>query len=254
MGLTTIIFDADHTLYTPESEEAYNAKFTYLSRSTGRDTAKIRHAWEQTVKEIRQSSDPGEWERKKLIRDALERIGITPDEGTVEEAYSIFWESVANNTRSVDGVAGMLRQLRNDGFNLAIATDEFPEPLRMKLSAVLHTTEIDDLFDVIVTPQDTGKQKPSEQFYRIVMDELNVFASDTMMIGDSWVRDLAPAKKLGITTVLLDSDHDTPGTSQEQVSDMPEVELETSAGDGEPDHTLGSITDLIHLLNEVDAL
>lgn len=279
--ITTIIFDADHTLYTPESEEAYRAKFKFLAKETGKRPEKLRKAWDATIRDVEQTSDPGEWERKNLIAETLDRAGATPDERIISDAYSVFWESVANNTRSADGVAGMLRQLRNHGFNLAIATDEFHEPLRIKLGAALHSINVDDLFDVIITPEETGTQKPSESFYQKVLQDLNAFAGQTIMIGDSWERDLSPAEDLGLKTVLVDPDApddasvendsgtsnstspetddgpypDGPAVGADTPIDGPEIAPDADASDEpSPDYRIQTVTELMRILNEVDAL
>lgn len=97
----------------------------------------------------------------------------------------------------------MLRTLHSAGYNLVIATDEFPKPLRMKLGTVLRDTDVDAFFDTIVTCRDVEKQKPSRRYYELVLDELNVPADQCVMVGDSWVRDLKPAQDLGMTTILV---------------------------------------------------
>lgn len=292
--LTTIIFDADHTLYTPESDAAYDAKFRFLANQTGKNVKTIRQAWEETAAAVQETDDPGEWERKRLIADTLEGVGLEPDPRVVEDAYSVFWEAVANDTHAAEGVSGMLRQLKKQGFNLAIATDEFPEPLRIKLGTVLHSTDVDDLFDIIITPRDTGTQKPSKQFYRIIMKELEVFANETIVIGDSWERDLQPAQQLGTTTVLVQNQNQTEDTVQAPddtddttgTVDAPDTDdidsadsdrhsgyhnvytdsdwdktQQDSEDDGEhvsttdgPAYRIDEVTELIHVLNEEDVL
>lgn len=229
MNLNTIIFDADHTLYTPNSEKAYESKFAFLAEETGATIADLQREWEKVTKRAEQSKKPGAWERKQRITETVTGVGATPDEDLINDAYSVFWETVANNTISPDGIARMLRSLRSAGYNLAIATDEFPEPLRIKLAAVLGTKDVDSFFEMIVTPMDVGKQKPSEKFYTLILEELGTLADEAMMVGDSWVRDLQPAQKMGMTTVLV-------GTSEPK---------------GTPDYEIGKVTELEDIVAKV---
>ncbi len=288
--ISTIIFDADHTLYTPESDAAYDAKFRFLAKQTGTREERLRKAWDNTIQEAQESSDPGEWERKSLITDTLERAGVEPDSRVVEDAYSVFWENVANETHASGDVVGMLRQLKKHGFNLAIATDEFPEPLRIKLGTVLHSTDVDDMFDIIVTPKDTETQKPSERFYRIIMDEVDAFRDETIVVGDSWERDLRPAKQLDMITVLVqdevedtddNDDENDDGTGLPGPESEPPYDEEDSSGyrnmytenddgsaltahqesefaatdsDDGPDYRITTVTDVMKILNERDLL
>lgn len=221
-----VIFDADHTLYTPASDEAYEKKFEFLAKETGKKADGLRRAWDKIIERTEESADPGEWERKYLIEQTLEAVGAPVNDQIIEDAYSVFWETVATNTTSDDGISHLVRQLQEAGYQLAIATDEFPEPLHIKLNAVFDTINIEQFFDPIITPEDTGTQKPSKAFYRPILDAFEITADEAAMVGDSWIRDLAPAQELGMQTVLVgDSD--------------PE---------GSPDAKLANVTDLSELL------
>lgn len=229
MAIKTVIFDADHTLYTPHSEKAYDAKFEFLSEATGKKKAALRRSWERLVEQKMQTRDPGEWERKRMIKETLKDVGASLDERVIDEAYTLFWETVVDNVEHPDGVGTMLRNLQNNGFRIALATDEFPEPVRMKLGAVLRTQDIESFFDVVVTCRDVGKQKPSQQYYELIVEETGVLPDECMVVGDSWIRDLQPAKKLGMTTVLVGE----------------------SDPEGEPDHQIDRVTQVPDILEQV---
>ncbi|MDY6774129.1 MAG: hypothetical protein SVS85_02915 [Candidatus Nanohaloarchaea archaeon] len=49
--MEAVIFDADHTLYTPEVERAYRKKFEFLAAETGIERERISEAWDEAVKE-----------------------------------------------------------------------------------------------------------------------------------------------------------------------------------------------------------
>lgn len=61
--------------------------------------------------------------------------------------------------------------------------------------------QLQDLFDTVVTFNDTGEIKPSPKPYNLALDRMGIVASETLMIGD-WVdRDLLGAKRLGMKAV-----------------------------------------------------
>jgi len=61
--------------------------------------------------------------------------------------------------------------------------------------------QIHDLFDVVVTFDDTGEWKPSPKPFTFALQQLQLEPEETLMVGD-WVdRDLLGAKRLGIRTV-----------------------------------------------------
>jgi putative hydrolase of the HAD superfamily len=48
-----------------------------------------------------------------------------------------------------------------------------------------------------------GIQKPDARIFQIALDALHVHAGETYVVGDSYERDIIPAKQLGCVTVWL---------------------------------------------------
>ncbi|MBD3208749.1 MAG: HAD-IA family hydrolase [Candidatus Nealsonbacteria bacterium] len=61
-----------------------------------------------------------------------------------------------------------------------------------------------DHFTRIFTPQDTKALKPDLKVFSTVAEEMSVEPEKTIMVGDDPERDLVPAQKLGMKTVLID--------------------------------------------------
>lgn len=202
---TAIIFDADHTLYTPQTERAYQEKFTFLAEKTGVTPEELRNAWEAVLDDVADSEVPAERERRQVITRTLKAVDVTADDELVNEAYDIFWEQIANDLSYTDDVAAMMRRLQEAGIRLAVASDEFPNALQLKLQTVFDDN-VSQLFEIIVTPQETGVMKPSPRYYTVVLERFHVRPRDVVVAGDSWERDLEPADKLGMKTVLVADD------------------------------------------------
>jgi len=58
-------------------------------------------------------------------------------------------------------------------------------------------------FDVMVDSALVGVRKPDPEIFRIAIRELGVAPAETFVIGDSYERDVAPAKIIGCRTIWL---------------------------------------------------
>jgi HAD superfamily hydrolase (TIGR01509 family) len=224
-----IIFDADHTLYEPQTEKAYDRKFGYLADQLGLDEERLRDIWNEQVAEVLGSLDPDERHRKRILAQTLAEMELSPAgrEDIVDEALERFWDQVVEDLSYEDGVPQMLDELRDRGIELvAVASDEFREPLERKLNRVFG--DWNEYFHHMVTPRDTESMKPSEQFFEMILERGDLEPSETVVVGDSWERDLAPAKELGMKTVLV-----------------------AERSDGEPDATIAKLSDLDDVLDQL---
>lgn len=84
------------------------------------------------------------------------------------------------------------------GLKLAVVTDA------PKLQAWLRLCQLNlhQLFDVVVTFEDTYKRKPDPAPFKITLEKLNIRPEETMMIGDWAERDIVGAKVMGMKTVF----------------------------------------------------
>jgi putative hydrolase of the HAD superfamily len=62
------------------------------------------------------------------------------------------------------------------------------------------------VFSNIFVSEELGVAKPSLEFYKRALDQINADAKDILYIGDSFKLDMEPAKQLGITTYIIDRD------------------------------------------------
>lgn len=62
---------------------------------------------------------------------------------------------------------------------------------------------LSDSLDVILDSAAVGVSKPDPEIFRIAMAKLDLPASRTVFVGDSYERDIEPARKLGMKTVWI---------------------------------------------------
>jgi len=62
---------------------------------------------------------------------------------------------------------------------------------------------ITHFFDLIITFDDTGEKKPSENPFKLAIGKLNLYPEEILFVGDSFMRDVRPAEKLGMKTLRI---------------------------------------------------
>ena len=91
-----------------------------------------------------------------------------------------------------------LLELVKRGLSLAVVSDAPRAQAWLRLASLaLH-----NLFDHVVTFEDTGMRKPSPEPFQKALDLLAVRPSEALMVGDWAERDVVGASQLGIRTVF----------------------------------------------------
>ncbi len=198
-NIKVVIFDADYTLYTPDADKGYEAKFKFLERETGIPSEKIRRVWKEVLEEVKNSKDPQKRRRTYSTRRALEKFGIENSEELAKKSVDVFLDEVVRSMETMKGAEEILERL-NTKYDLVVASDEFKGNLKKKLNSFLGDWK--DYFQAMITPETTGEMKPSKRYYEAVHEELGYDYKEMIMVGDSWRRDLEPTKK-GMETVLI---------------------------------------------------
>lgn len=82
------------------------------------------------------------------------------------------------------------------------------------LNVVLEEMGLNDIFDKVIESAVVGVRKPDPEIYRMGIDALGLNPDDIVAVGDSFDKDIVPAKKVGLHTVWIkgeqwdDSPHD----------------------------------------------
>src|SRR5574344_1191229 len=71
------------------------------------------------------------------------------------------------------------------------------------LNEVLKDFEIKDYFDLIVESAEVGISKPDKRLLMYAFDKMNISPYDSVVVGDSYKKDIIPAKQIGCSTIWL---------------------------------------------------
>jgi len=71
------------------------------------------------------------------------------------------------------------------------------------MRSVLKDFQIDHFFPVIIESATAGVRKPDPQIFRLGVEALQLPANEVVVIGDSYDKDIVPAKTTGCQTIWL---------------------------------------------------
>ncbi|MBO5186025.1 MAG: HAD family hydrolase [Prevotella sp.] len=71
------------------------------------------------------------------------------------------------------------------------------------ISTVLEEFKLDNIFDSIVESAVVGVRKPDHRIFTLGVEALGMSAEEVTVVGDSYDKDIAPAKKAGCRTIWM---------------------------------------------------
>lgn len=140
---------------------------------------------------------------ERLVRRALiGQLNGEPDDVLFEKAYPIFLNLYKDNTSKrshlYDGVKEGMEFLKNSGYILGCVTNK-AEAFTLP---ILRDLGIADYFKSVVCGDTLEKKKPDPLPLLYSAEKLGVFASESMMLGDS-MSDVKAARAAGFSIICM---------------------------------------------------
>ncbi len=110
------------------------------------------------------------------------------------------WPEIA----AVEGARETLTALAPH-FTLYMATNA-QDSTRQEIEAVLEKVSLKAGLNGVFCKADLGVDKMSDGFYPAILQKLQLEPNQVMMVGDSLVKDITPAKRCGLLTAWLTSE------------------------------------------------
>jgi putative hydrolase of the HAD superfamily len=108
-----------------------------------------------------------------------------------------------NTVEPVQGIQSLLSYLHSSGRRILLATSAAISD-ESQIRGALGRVDVDKYFDRIYCFKNTGLQK-GEEFYKYILNDLGLRASDAAMIGDHYEKDVLAANNLGIFAIWFNS-------------------------------------------------
>ena len=115
----------------------------------------------------------------------------------VLKLYHAYWDAYLASMRAFPGAVQLLRAIKANGVKLGCCTD-LTAQIQMRKLVVLG---LSDAADAIVTSEESGVEKPDPKPFRMVLEKLGVPASQAVMIGDDYQKDICGATAIGMRAI-----------------------------------------------------
>ena len=188
-----ILFDLDNTLI-----DFYNFKTKCVD-------AAVKEMIKAGLKASRKKADRIIWkiyrkhgmEYPNIFQDLIREVSGKMDYRMLAHALTAYRKERSKMLAPYPKVLQTLKKLKRN-YKMALISDAPKNKVWMRLVFM----KADNLFDVIITFDDTKKKKPDKLPFEMAVKRLKVKPLEILMVGDSISKDMQGAKKLGMKTVL----------------------------------------------------
>ena len=192
-----LIFDLDGTLYNYEKchETALRDVVEFLfARCNNTSYDLIHHIYSSISAKLKNELGMTASAHNKSIyfKHLLENLNVSYI--LLPELNSLYWHSFYQTMECYEGVKEFMRWNKTLGKKIGILTDYETEYQIIKLKQLA----LVEYIDVIVTSEEVGIEKPSEQMFQTILRKMNLHASEVIMIGDNYEKDIRGATQLNI--------------------------------------------------------
>jgi HAD superfamily hydrolase (TIGR01549 family) len=169
----------------------------------------------------------------ETFRVFADKVGGEATDEFVEWLYVAQRDRMITGLHLREGCKETLQALRSRGLNLSIVSnidDDFLDPM-------LDDLELKPLFDHWSSSEEARACKPNPKFFEYALEKAGFAPEEVVFVGDSRLHDVAGAREVGLTAVLIEEEH---GRSPLDV------------GDAEPHHTIETLPELIDVIEAAE--
>lgn len=244
MTATAVLFDLDNTLYPyPPCNRAGKeaARKTARERGYEFDREEFEEFYQTGRREVKREI-PGtaaSHERVLYFKYALEEYTGAPQPADALAIGEAYWDGYLEEMQLLPDAADTLAALQDRGIDVAITTNLTTRVQLEKLDRL----GITEYVDLLLTSEETGREKPGSVMFTLPLARLDRRASETVMVGDSIASDIVGANAVGLETVLFDA-----AVAADEV-DAESEPTDSLEGRREPDHRIDALAELIDIVS-----
>jgi putative hydrolase of the HAD superfamily len=153
------------------------------------------------------------------VRMQFEALGLADDEKEREMVEAFCTKSERFLRRN----ARLLRRMR-DRYRLGLVSNFYGN-----VAALCEEAGLAPALDVILDSALVGVSKPEPAIFRAALERLQLPPEEVICVGDSFERDMIPARELGMKTIWLKGPHpripENAGTVDATISSLSELEV-----------------------------
>ncbi len=122
-----------------------------------------------------------------------------------------------------DVYSGVLKTTEHSREVLTVLHEKYPMILVSNfygnVETVVNEFQLGPFFQDIVESASVGIRKPDPRIYKIGVDRLGIRPDETVVVGDSFYKDIEPARKIGCKTIWFKGEGWTDRTYDESIPD-----------------------------------
>jgi putative hydrolase of the HAD superfamily len=153
---------------------------------------------------------------KSVYARMLGELGVGSADGLADTLYEAFTDQ--RNYALFDDVDATLDALDDAGLALGIVSN-----FEAWLEDLLGSLGVRERFGVRVISGVEGIEKPDPRIFTLALDRLGIDAREVAYVGDNPEFDIAPARALGMTPVLIDRRGRFPESDGLRITDLREL-------------------------------
>ena len=200
-----LIFDTDNTLYSylPAHKAARNALALKANKLLGVSCELFNEKLEEARMHVKQrlSETASSHSRLLYIQRSIELLGIKSQLLLTLDLEQTYWRTFLQSCELFPGIKELLIKLKELKIQTAIITDLTSQIQFRKIIFF----GLEDLFDFIVTSEESGCDKPNPDSFKLLIEKLNLSPHECWMIGDNLNADIKGANEFGLVSI-----HKTP--------------------------------------------
>ena len=194
MFYKNIIFDLDNTLYNYNlcHNNAINKVFSFISNEKNCNIDLVKESYNEVDKTHKALTINTASSHNKYIKikQLLDKYNMT----NYPELHNLYWTTFFLNMKPFEGVIDFIKWNKSLDINIGVLTDYETEYQIEKLKRL----DLYKYIDCIVTSEEIGCEKPSVHSFNYVLMKMSANREETVMIGDSFEKDINGAKQTGI--------------------------------------------------------
>jgi len=202
-GKKGVFFDANGVLYHRRANKIITLQNFLISKGFDKTKFPEEQVVYDKLYDLKSKAGKGE-ASKEYFYTQLFKLHDVNDPSLLKEGVDEMKNSISRIIVN-EGVAHTLSSLKLNGFKLGVITNSMSS--RLEKLQWLKNVGITTSWDGFVSSKDVGVKKPHPDIYLKCLDEAKVNPNEAIFVGHS-LSELIGAKKLGITTCMVNPDVD----------------------------------------------
>lgn len=180
-----------------------------------REHIRLKALWDPSFAKMKKAERRAFWEY--LYAQLLRLVGVKRN--IEKHAAGMFVEYIFDSGFVLNPEAPVLLQALRPHFTLGIISNA---PTRLR--EILDRENLSSLVDVVVISSEVGAEKPDPEIFKIALEKAGITPSEAVYVGDSLMVDVAGAKRVGMTPILLDKEHHHKNVTCQRISSLLELQ------------------------------